>query len=549
MHLLKLCFYFKIKKDKERSLAHTVSQEISINMRDRDNPLLRTPPLTEIKNILKKYKIEPTHNQYFQMPKEEIEPHLRQIIKYNQNKKIIHHLTKQCKHWTPYDIQLYLPNRDTDTGLATHLNNQHKTRLYFDYSYIPKIAYNKLYKIIQTLTQSDHNKKWYLPTECDDCKNFPKFKRLHQIFHCHKHNIQRKLIMDSIITELAYYRDKYNNNQTEKTDIIPNYIYETIQDAAESGSVQPDHFHLIIETLLGAHTDKNLQEKYYLQINKMLASHLYLITNIDTEITINDTQITEIKHNNNIIKFATQDIKAGKIIVRQIIDNIIYHRNIRELIESLTITELENYNLGLGAATTRTSKQKKLAQKYTNRVISEIVGIMINTDGSIHSAGQKVGGYGGIGIVITDINTKTDIQTLKFSIPTNDPQQTEIKGIKESLKYIQNNYHHITHTDNYTILCDCKCAVNYTNNTYNAKDTYSEDLQEIQELITNLTIINKLKIKIKWIPGHTDNKWNDKADSLAKEAAAEWLTELDLPVDRAPLGVPQVLHPHPGDTD
>ncbi len=33
----------------------------------------------------------------------------------------------------------------------------------------------------------------------------------------------------------------------------------------------------------------------------------------------------------------------------------------------------------------------------------------------------------------------------------------------------------------------------------------------------------KIKLKFEWIPGHTDNKFNDIVDKLAKEAANSWL--------------------------
>ena len=66
-----------------------------------------------------------------------------------------------------------------------------------------------------------------------------------------------------------------------------------------------------------------------------------------------------------------------------------------------------------------------------------------------------------------------------------------------------------------TILCDCKNAVNYVLNNYNPPMKYGKILQSINELI--YSIKNKqIEVKFHWIPGHTDNKWNDIAENKGR---------------------------------
>lgn len=51
--------------------------------------------------------------------------------------------------------------------------------------------------------------------------------------------------------------------------------------------------------------------------------------------------------------------------------------------------------------------------------------------------------------------------------------------------------------------------------------------QHIQEQLH--TTLQETTIEIQWIPGHTNYKWNELADKLAKKAAEMWL----LPRNRA----------------
>ena len=75
-----------------------------------------------------------------------------------------------------------------------------------------------------------------------------------------------------------------------------------------------------------------------------------------------------------------------------------------------------------------------------------------------------------------------------------------------------------------------------------------EICQEILELLHQLRN-NDIDIKITWIPGHTDNPWNDKADALANTAALRW-TKRPPPVHRALAGLQlRIFTPDRGEAD
>ena len=64
---------------------------------------------------------------------------------------------------------------------------------------------------------------------------------------------------------------------------------------------------------------------------------------------------------------------------------------------------------------------------------------------------------------------------------------------------------------------------------------YAQICQEIQEEL-HAARANYIQIHLDWIPGHTDNPWNDRADVLAKLGAAQWL-EAPPPACRALTGI------------
>ena len=105
----------------------------------------------------------------------------------------------------------------------------------------------------------------------------------------------------------------------------------------------------------------------------------------------------------------------------------------------------------------------------------------------------------------------------------------------------------------YSILCDCKNVVHYVQGNYQLPEKYAEDVYRIQQKITQLGY-EGIQVDVHWIPGHTDHKWNDLADTLAKEAAKlppqpakhqSSLAEPPPPQHHPEMGAHSALHPSP----
>ena len=71
---------------------------------------------------------------------------------------------------------------------------------------------------------------------------------------------------------------------------------------------------------------------------------------------------------------------------------------------------------------------------------------------------------------------------------------------------------------------DCRNAINYINNRYKTPYKYAKAIQATREN----TVAAKhagVNFNFVWIPGHTNYRWNEEADALAKEAAKSWTSD------------------------
>ena len=102
--------------------------------------------------------------------------------------------------------------------------------------------------------------------------------------------------------------------------------------------------------------------------------------------------------------------------------------------------------------------------------------------------------------------------------------QTQDQIDQQSMAYLKNlSLYPEKHKNSYTILCDCKNAINYIKEIYKPPLKYTPTINKIQG--TRIQLQNKnITTQLLWIPGHTNNKWNDLGDSLAKKAAKSWLS-------------------------
>ena len=224
---------------------------------------------------------------------------------------------------------------------------------------------------------------------------------------------------------------------------------------------------------------------------------------------------------------AEEDLKQGKIIVRTQKEGTTTYKNIRNTLEKLELPQLLQYKIGIGTAFTRTAQQKELARRYTDAIIKNATDNMILVDGSINTKDNpksikkqrlEQSSYGGYGGIWVNKRTNQIKGYFKNIINTNDAQKAEIQGIKAALEIINE-----TNVKDFTILCDCKNAVKYSNKFTKIPKKYAGQLQQIH---SQLTQNNKKgsNVNIEWIPGQTGNTWNELADKMAKKATNDWTT-------------------------
>ena len=354
-----------------------------------------------------------------------------------------------------------------------------------------------------------------------------------------KHLEKRKRIFDSIRTEL-----KHLTADCELNEICQQTHQTFLDDIANNGYVKDHKNHrTIMDCLLGAGIlEGEKHETIKHQVRAMLTTHLRLLLSMDTMIDDRNTEWTPVQvgkglreklpaskqHDN--ISISTQDLQAGKIICRIKISN--KHQNTGEasmillnirswMIETAPM-HLSNYNIGLGAAGTRTQYQKMRAQEYTQKVISDCKkdGDIIYVDGSIHSRATQAHQFGGAGIIRLDNRNKSQ-SAFMGQVETKDAQQAELSAIEHALRLLRDGEIKTRGTEH--ILCDCKNAVNYVQESFHAPWKYIKTLQRIKELMLELESA-KIKVSIHWIPGHVDTIGNELADAAAKSAAALWLS-------------------------
>ena len=233
----------------------------------------------------------------------------------------------------------------------------------------------------------------------------------------------------SILTEID--RIKHKNN----IQPINEYDYNTLKKATLTGTFNKRDNNKIMNMLLGNTINKNITKTIKGNITKIMHSHLHLLSNIniDKKKQIETDYIRIInKQTNRNHKLNKDDINKGKIVVRELINDTVQIKNIRYLLENLSMTDLEQYNVGLGSASTRTKTQKKLAQKYTVTVINAINTWIIFSDGSINNKVKNGGGFGGLLLN----NAKRTLKKWHSTIGTEDAQMTEIAGINYALKIL-----------------------------------------------------------------------------------------------------------------
>lgn len=131
----------------------------------------------------------------------------------------------------------------------------------------------------------------------------------------------------------------------------------------------------------------------------------------------------------------------------------------------------------------------------------------------IYTDGSKIDNL--VGAAFTHFNNNQEINNWKGKLnEQNSIFQAEAIAIKKAIKYANNNK--LKELD---ILSDSQSVLKSIDNPNHP----SPIINKIQKLIHN----SKIDLNLKWIKGHSNNKGNDRADELAKEATTNG-TQLNL---------------------
>ena len=528
IHTMKIGFYLKLKQPKNNSMSYIIYKQITNRQPMRPKHLKRKPPLTEIEQILQHQELIGLKTLSTTIPYKEIEKIIKQELKHKYNKKIRTKQENQCKHqMNIYQLGHCPVGKIEGKAIADCLDKYNHIPMKYNDTYIPLTPIEPKLQMINYMIEGDNNPEWYRPRRCENCGIKYPYPRLHQLLNCRSNTTQRAHIFESVVKELIILEQKYHKH-TNKNPIIPAHYRSVMLDIANEGKVPQSQIAAIYSVMTGGKTNHKIPQHITNETNRMLTAHLLLlIQTAKKNIPTTNDNFTEVKE----MHIYTDDLEKGKIVARTKahIGAPIRYRNIRDTIDSLSIPQLIQYNVGMGSATSRTKNQKIVADMYTKRIIQAAYDFIIFTDGSIDTKNDKRpkeiqkaskeghGGYGGV-----MINKQTDQIHKQYcdKINTNDPQLTELHAINTALKILPKLPQEI-HNNQISILSDCKNAVNYIRGDYQTPYKYKDIYQEIQERLAELTI--EIKIHIDWIPGHTNNKWNDKADELAKAATQLWL--------------------------
>ena len=165
----------------------------------------------------------------------------------------------------------------------------------------------------------------------------------------------------SIITELEFYEQKFHQINNGRCSMMPSKQDQLVLDEATTGTIQ-GHKQLqqTMVTLTGGNVNTDLNDSAQQQASKTMMAHLQILINMFTNTVQHPDNWTQLP---NDLKMATEDLEQGKIVIRTKKHDKIHYANMNENVEELTNPQLQNYNVGLGAATNRTTKQTKLAKK------------------------------------------------------------------------------------------------------------------------------------------------------------------------------------------
>lgn len=135
--------------------------------------------------------------------------------------------------------------------------------------------------------------------------------------------------------------------------------------------------------------------------------------------------------------------------------------------------------------------------------------VVVFTDGSYSGKGKPVSGYGCV--ILTPERKIQEISDIVYTdrYKTSNNIGPEVMAVLESLKWVLSNEYKFV-----TIYHDLNLIGKWANGEYNANSSIAKlFLRELNEKYKLA-----LDIEFKWVPGHKGIKYNERADTLAREA-------------------------------
>lgn len=145
--------------------------------------------------------------------------------------------------------------------------------------------------------------------------------------------------------------------------------------------------------------------------------------------------------------------------------------------------------------------------------------IDVYSDGSATTA-DKPGGCGAV--VLVDGILYRELAIHLESATNNDAELiSAIKGLDCALEYLSKCQGSFELECEVTLISDSEIILNWANGTYRFKQS---DKMPLYDHLRRL--VKKMKVKTKWVKGHSGDRWNERCDKLANNARKGITTEI-----------------------
>jgi ribonuclease HI len=137
--------------------------------------------------------------------------------------------------------------------------------------------------------------------------------------------------------------------------------------------------------------------------------------------------------------------------------------------------------------------------------------VEVYSDGSATIA-TKPGGYGYV-VVIDGALEKTGSGAMPLATNNDAELEGAIQGLKAAKEIIYNNPRHFNAESSVTLVSDSQIVLGWVSGDLQFRQATKQD-----KYIELVQLVNQLRVKTRWVEGHSGDPWNEKCDELANEA-------------------------------